>query len=79
MAVLKDFPSKNPLRVYFSKVRSTLKEDEIFSHFNSKVKGLINIVLESQGSGHFIVANCDAAEGLIKCEGDFIAGNHIHF
>lgn len=72
---MNSYPSGRPFRINFKNLPYTSKRSEVFSHFKSKVTGLLNVVfLENEkrqfnGNGYFIVEDAKSAESLIRLEG----------
>jgi hypothetical protein len=82
---LGSYPCNEPLRVHFTNLHYFSKREDIFHHFAAKVNGILNLVFfnnerkQFNGKGYFVVADVQAAETLIKLEGEKFSDREISF
>lgn len=59
------FPNNKPLRVFYSNLH--VSSHVIHQHFSDKIKGIISIIGQLNGAGHFVVDSKQTASALIQC------------
>lgn len=81
---LNSYPVGKPFRVNFRNMPYLSKREHAFNHYQSKVKGILNVIFllndkkQFNGNGYFVLEDYASGEALVKLEGEKYEGREVY-